>query len=232
MARTSRRTPVAPIVPVAPAHEIQTPSWFTQDRVWVNATTISVHGITTSAHHVPAFQRGVVWTPEMQAAFCNSVMAGLPVAMSLVWNRYVPGVGNRAIVLDGQQRITALGGQIIRADGTENPVPQIYFDPETGRWGTDPGRWALTPRDLVNLNGSEYFRRLREFPDGSEEQRLWEALYFGRDMFQWRTVPVYVIDARASEEFVVEAFRTINRPGVQFDEAEVERLIKSAMEVK
>lgn len=231
MARKNTKTTPPVAASQAATAEVKEPSWFRSDRTWANATTINVSRITGSTFYLPAYQRGVVWSTEMQAAFCNSVMAGLPVPMLLLWERHIPGVGSHTVVLDGQQRITALGGRMLRPDGSENPNPQVYLDPATGRWGADPGRWGVTCRDLVGMGITGYLRRYRELPDGSEEQEQWNALYFGRDMFQFRNIPAYVIDSRATPEFLVEAFRSVNRPGVPFDEAEIERLIQSAMDI-
>ena len=69
---------------------------------------------------LPPFQREVVWTPAQQAAYCNSLWDGMPTAPLLVWERDINGTGwpYRRVVLDGQQRLTALGAHVIRADGT------------------------------------------------------------------------------------------------------------------
>jgi hypothetical protein len=51
----------------------------------------------------------------MQAAFCTAVMVGDPVPPVLLWERR-----DGTWVIDGQQRLTALGARVVRVDGSSN----------------------------------------------------------------------------------------------------------------
>ena len=181
--------------------------------------------------HLPPFQREVVWTPEQQVAFCNSVFTGMPTATILAWRRYMgEGEEEKVLLLDGQQRLTALGATVIRPDGTTNPPPRAYFDLAAGRFTTDPGRWALTMRDIVDLDFERQIEVSEELEKAGdvEGHNLWYSRLFANDVVSMQQLTVYRLEHRATPEFAIEAFRAINRPGVQFDEAEIERLIASA----
>lgn len=64
--------------------------------------------------HLPRWQRGQVWTPEQQVAFAETVWAGLPFQPVLLWEQDAPGGARRLIVLDGQQRLSAMGAHLIQ----------------------------------------------------------------------------------------------------------------------
>lgn len=92
-----------------------------------------------SPFRLPAFQRGERWTPSMQAAFCTAVLVGDPVPPVLLWERR-----DGTWIIDGQQRLTALGAKVVRADGASNTPSKAFFDARTGRFGALAGRWDLT----------------------------------------------------------------------------------------
>ena len=229
-----KRTPLPPATPTVPARirrEVPEPVWLDKSYVSMHTSSLTLRRIVKPDTEwvLPAFQREMVWDADRQAAFCNTVIRGLPTASVLVWNRNIPGKGSVAVVLDGQQRLTALGATVLRADGSRNPPSQAFFNPATGRFSSDPGRWSLTAKDVCSFDFFEYRKKADELevtdPEGYD---LWDHLIFARDMVGDKQITFHVIDERATPEFVVDAFRAINQPGVQFDLADVERLVQSA----
>lgn len=94
-------------------------SWF---RAQTQSTTMSI--LTSSAQArfapltegqrqlgwfvLPAFQRPPVWTPEQKVRLIESCWMGLPIG-SIVYNRLDnPNSTNDSLLLDGQQRVTAI----------------------------------------------------------------------------------------------------------------------------
>ena len=208
--------------------------WLDKSYTYLQTSTLTLRRITKpdSEWVLPSFQRDVVWDADRQAAFCNSVVRGLPTASVLVWNRYIAG-RSVAIVLDGQQRLTSIGATVIRSDGTRNPPPKAFFDPATGRFTTNPGRWALTAKDVCSFDYTVYRKKADELEETDPEgYDVWDHLIFARDMVGDKQIVLHIIDERATPEFVVDAFRAINQPGVQFDQAEVERLVQSAVDFR
>lgn len=178
--------------------------------------------------HLPPFQRGSVWTPGQQVAFCDSLWEGMPTAPLLVWRRYLPGAGYRSrhYVLDGQQRLTALGATVLRQtpEGeVANPATSAFFDPDAGRFTTVKAPWGGSVRDICTL-GTEHRRGEPKDPD---ERRRWWWAYLAKTRLDSVEIIAYTIEHDTPVERVVRAFRTINRPGVAFDLDEIERLVSS-----
>lgn len=234
MARKKTIAAPAPVV-ARIRREVPEPAWLDNSYTSLQTSSLTVRRIVKpdSVWVLPSFQRDVVWGPDRQAGFCNSVVRGLPTASVLVWNRYIPGKGATAIVLDGQQRLTSLGATVLRADGTRNPSSGAFFDLATGRFSTDPGRWALTAKDVCSFDFFAYREKADELEETDPEgYDLWDHLIYARDMVGDKQIVFHIIDERATPEFVVDSFRAINQPGVPFDLAEVERLVQSAVDFK
>jgi len=78
---------------------------------------------------VPTFQRPVVWNSEKQIRFCQNVLRGIPLAGFMLWER-----DWKSWVVDGQQRMTALGIPLMRGGwfaityrmGTDDYQIQVY----------------------------------------------------------------------------------------------------------
>lgn len=233
---TRRKKPevVAP-VPPAPAQprppEHPAPPWAEHRSIYGYPHKLTVRQTCAGDWHLPPFQREAVWDAERQVAYCNSLWDGLPTAPFLVWERYLGGgVMNRInVVLDGQQRLTALGAPVLRADGTANPPSGAFFDLEAGRFTTEPGRWALTAKDLCCMSFSDHFHGE---PNVADEMgsRLWQWKIYAKSRLDSIELVSHVLESCTKQAEVVKAFRSINRPGIVFTEEEVERLIASVVE--
>lgn len=233
MARKKTPAPT-PAAPARPQREVAKPSWYSKDDTFGYPHQYTMRQIVVCDEWVlPPFQRDLVWTPEQQAAFCNTVFQGLPTPLGLVWRRYINEKRVR-LVLDGQQRLASVGATVRRHDGTVNQGTKAYFDLTTGLFGTDPGRWALTMSDIAQFNYHAFtdVSDALEAAGDMESYDIWHGRIYANDVAGGRSLTFFEIDECAKPEYVVQAFRAINRPGVPFDQAEVERLVQSAADFK
>lgn len=193
--------------------------------------------------HLPPWQRGQVWTGEQQRALCRALWRGLPVAPILLWEqrtdsakvadpkhrdgyRYVGAT--RTVVLDGQQRLAALGVPMRRWDGVPLVLPEAYLDLEDGTWKAEP--MAGLPHALTMLAVTDPFGAGRIFwsAQGEAERRLMRlwceaAEYSGRPDLMTYTIP-----SSTCREEVIEIYRSWNAPGTPFPPDEVDALIRGA----
>jgi len=168
-----------------------------------------------TAFLLPSFQRGERWTPEMQAAFCDAVLVGDPVPPVLLWERR-----DGTWVIDGQQRLTALGAKVVRSDGSSNGPSRAFLDVRTGRFGPEQGRWSLTAVRVARW-------RALNVPKPRRGVRDWEWAGVAGDVVRRRTLVTYVLGPDATRDDAVRAFRAVNTPGVLMDPGEVEMLVAS-----
>lgn len=137
------RKPAAPPAPTLPPEPpMPPPAWlarFTRDTRssfdrW-RPRGMRVRDFARNPLYLPPFQRAAdAWTPRMQIDYCTALLNGAPTTQLLMvevgWNET-----SRHYVIDGQQRLTALGVDIVRADGTRNPPTAARFNVHTGEWG-------------------------------------------------------------------------------------------------
>lgn len=178
-------------------------------------------------YHLPPWQRGQVWTPDQGVAFCETVWNGLPYMPMLLWERRTgpEGKGRSVVVLDGQQRLSAMGATILRADGTPNGPTAAHLDLETGRWQVGPadGHPPITMRRAVDSLWS--FRYWRE----NDEEDRWRTVMLcaqAETRIRRAESSVYVIGSGVRVEEAVRIFQAWNMPGVPIPPDEVERLIR------
>lgn len=220
-ASTPSPLPRAPVVPREPWPEPGT-SWHPDASRWTIGEALS------HTYYLPRFQRGQAWTPEQQIALCDALWMRQAIAPIVVFQRIVHGA-ERRFLLDGQQRITALGGRVIRADGTQNTPTSAHLDLETGRWvvGQVAGQPPTTVGDLANLDLDVWMPRRDTPPTQDRILRLgWAASSrMGR-----ADLVVYQLSSYATHADLVRFFRWWNTPGVQLTPDEVDALIESARE--
>lgn len=177
---------------------------------------------------LPPWQRGQVWTAAQQVAFCEAVWCGMPSQPILLWQR--DGYKGLPIVLDGQQRLCALGAYVLRADGTVNTPTAAHLDLETGRWQVGPaeGHPPITMAQAANVGWLLKLYNsvtLRADPDHWRTSNLVaqasERLRGGRSF-------VYTIGTGVPIEDVIRIFRVWNTPGTPFSPDEIEALIHAA----
>ena len=165
---------------------------------------------------LPAYQRPVVWTGEQQRAYVAAVWRNdfLPNPIVL-WS---PDYGDSYAVLDGQQRLAALGVPMRRADGTVTPptCANILL-PEGEVVERAPARrLALSLFDVCDGTGSHRIGRPQSY--------WWTSAYA-----HVQDVLLTVYRLTAPPDVALEMMRAINRPGVIYDESELEANIAAAL---
>lgn len=195
----------------------QGPPWAdTINRTRCSTQVIPLLELWATPFLLPAFQRGERWSADMQARLCSAVLVGDPVPPVLLWERR-----DGTWVIDGQQRLTALGAHVVRPDGSKNAPSRAFFDPRAGRFGATQGRWSLTAVRLARW-------RAMAIPRPSKGGRDWDWVTAAGDVMRRRTLVTYVLGPAATFDDAVRVFRAINAPGVPMSAGEIETLIASA----
>lgn len=177
-------------------------------------------------YHLPPWQRGQVWTPAQQVALCETIWAGLPVQPMLLWERRRADTSCHVVVIDGQQRLTAMGARMLRWDGSVNSSTAAHLDLETGRWQAGPaeGHPPITMREAATTS---WLWGLRSTMDDDAWWRLASLSGSAADRLRG-SMFVYYIGPSTPIEDAIRIFRAWNVPGTPFDPDEVERLIRGA----
>lgn len=180
-------------------------------------------------YYLPPWQRGQIWTPTQQVALCETIWNGLPLAPFLFWARQTgPGIEDRAVVvLDGQQRLCALGADVRRHDGTPCAPTAARLDLETGRWGVNVGsdETPITMRHLAStawLSERVFNHRFRH------DERIMDLVCDAEHRVTGWTGVVYAMGLGFTPELATEVFRSWNIPGEPIPASEIEALIASA----
>lgn len=139
----------------------------------------------------------------------------------LFWERE-----NGILVVDGQQRLAAMGVPMTRWTGEAVPLPASYLDLEGGgTWNAEP-----TPGLPCKMTFAEVADPFRIFSAGGYKrcsERL--AVLWGQAAERVRQAQVvYAMSRYCAYEDVIHIFRTINTPGVLFSDEDIERLIREA----
>ena len=205
-----------------------------------------IEWLNTECVYLPSFQRQFVWDEEDIKEFVQSILDGIPVGVIILWKPSnvskvdsfsKPLIGNYKgdegyLVLDGQQRLTALllmfnNWRISRNDETIKVNPLMY-NPDSsdsrrrltigGRAGVD---LSLILRAFSGDVGA-YNKLVRSV--GNNDQQINE---FGRiaSIIRNYRIPIYIIKTRNEEEDIslkmTEAFLKINREGVRIGNLEL-----------
>lgn len=137
----------------------------------------------------PAFQRNLVWNTEQQSFLVDTVLRGLPVPEVYVQKATSDdGTDESTIVVDGQQRITALlkflNGQLVLVgnDELDDRWKNKNFDDLDNDLKKRFRTFELVARQLPDLDEKilrEVFRRLNKTVERLEPQELRHAAYGG-----------------------------------------------------
>lgn len=220
----------APWVP-PPPREPDRPhcAWYTDahdtsHRVRCVPYTERLQHLAETEYLLPPYQRGVVWSREKQLTYLQTVWRGLPTAPCVIWRRRVPySLQGQLWIMDGQQRLTALGANIRRADGTHNEPPIFRLDIPTGTWSLDgPGEpWALCSLAQANML----------------ERPAWKdrGLPVSHDLIHHplqcyaraQNAYVQILEIECPDERAAEVFSILAQPGIAWTPEELEGLITS-----
>ena len=191
---------------------------------------MSISQLTRETYYLPPWQRGQVWTPDRQVAFCRTLWDGLPFAPILLWERRVgPNINDRvSVVLDGQQRLTAVGARIVRHDGTLNTPTAAHLDLETGRWQVGPAD-GHPPITMARMANSQWlWRDGRRQVEGDDWWRTVSLIADADNRIRLSSTSVYVIGASMTVDDAIRVFDTWNTPGVNIPREELAELIREA----
>lgn len=221
-----RRKPATPAVPAPPPEPRRPPPAWTAAYPgryggldgW-RPTTLRIGSIRHPIY-LPPFQRQPAWSKERQVAFADMALRGTPLAQILLvevgWL-----ASSRVYVLDGQQRLTALGLDIRRHDGTPNPPTGARFDVVAGTWGDGDGTYTVHEAAGVSFD-------LWNAAHAHSDERGFGLIAL-HEIASNIEIPCYVRRyARPTPEAGAEmaaAFDAINIPGVPIDPADLSALL-------
>lgn len=180
--------------------------------------------------HVPEFQRGAVWTEDRAVAYVTAWCRGLASSSMLAWiTGYNP---SRAWILDGQQRMIALGFTLRDAAGEVRRGPVGYLDFETGAVVSEPGPMRMTIAEITaktsmhDLIGpsNRWWRVHTDWIRGSD-RRLTAMVFDAEEMSYTMPHTVSVLHQDVTPAQAREYFRHWNIPGVPFADGEIDRLL-------
>lgn len=204
------------------------------------ATTYSVQDLTLAVRRgqvrVPRFQRPFQWDRTDVLALFDSIHRGFPIGNLLLWKHPAhagrvdigpvpidaPELSEALWVVDGQQRITALAGALLRRGDTGDDRFDIYLDLAQEEFVSRgkrkvPAHWlpvhaALDTQVLLEWLVSYPFRE-----SAPEHRKV--ATRFGSRLIEYR-VPAYVV-AASDEETLRLIFERMNTTGKPLKQADV-----------
>lgn len=183
-----------------------------------------------SEFRLPSFQREAVWSVDQQAIFLSRLMRGYPFGTVLAWEREYQSPW---LVLDGQQRLTALGAKLVRQDGSVNKSAALYFDVEawlSGQglcWFSKPqGPRPMMVHNFLQQSFYEDVLQMRSSRGELTEVERWLIEAF--NAFNDQDVHIQVIDWSVTVDQAMEIFAAANTGGTPMSNEEVARLIAEA----
>jgi hypothetical protein len=186
--------------------------------MWSGIGTYSVWNMRRSNLALPPLQRGQVWTPEQQVAFCESYWLGrIMHSHILLWRRSYRS--DEHLIVDGQQRLSALGLPVRRPDGSLNAC-SAFLDLHDGRWYTERTEDRFTAAELAD------WTVLRCVWERSRVLGAW--MCHAEKRMSVSRIAVSVIEPNIPQSTVQAWFRTMAIPGVALTPEEAERLCVAA----
>ncbi len=225
----------------APSPRRPDPSWYkpegqhTQHRS--DRVTNWVNEVVQGTVRLPRFQRPYVWTDEQVLLLVDSLFHGFGTGTMLLWDRYeeqaseetfgdfriTSAPGSRMMVVDGQQRLTAVV--------TATLSGRFWFDLQTGVFSVgDAGPWRAPMAVLWAEPTHDGFDWLEEHAatnglDVPEVRHAWsKALWMLRNSELNATILPY----RWTLDRVLETFRRINTTGTPMDPKHLEEALRRA----
>ncbi len=209
------------------------------DRSMSSSTTYDIarllHLASTGGLRVPKFQRSFVWDASDVRRLFDSIYRGFPIGTLLLWRQEVkpervsfggvsfdaPANSDALMVVDGQQRITALVAALTARPHQIDERFEVFFDIARHRFvglnrGMPPPR-SIPVREA--LESRSLLAWLREHGDALEEGDLELADALGGALRDYR-VPAYIVEGN-DERLLREVFDRVNSAGKPMTRAQV-----------
>lgn len=198
---------------------------------------------------VPEFQREYIWSKEQAKELISSLRKGYPIGSLLFWETDKPPdlkglrslphkLGTRCVILDGQQRLTALyvllSGEIppyYAEDGIENDPRDLYYDLDTGElryYQASLMKENPLWRAVLSCfrDSSVPFFELAKAHSRTESEALALAQRYFENLHNLRQIedtdlPVLTVPTRASVDEAIDIFDLVNSQGTKLTDAEL-----------
>lgn len=201
--------------------------------------TFSIHELlrlaTSGALRVPRFQRPFVWDAGDVRKLFDSLYRGFPVGTLLLWRQPAPtarvvfgGVQLDApatpdayMVVDGQQRVTALIASLASSPAGRDDRFEVFFDLAKQRF-VGLNRGMVPPRSIPvreALESRSLLTWLRNHGDTLEDGDLDVADELGGALRDYK-IPAYVVEGE-DERLLREVFDRVNSAGKPMTRAQV-----------
>ncbi len=186
---------------------------------------------------IPDIQRPFVWDPEKVTKLLDSLYNGFPIGYIVTWQS--PNVklkdgshaAGKKIIIDGQQRITALRaavlGETVKTKDYEDVRIKVAFNPVTKTFMTQNPAieknsvWIkdissfLSGREKVSALRKEYCKRNPQFEE-DEVEEVFDSL---KELVK-KEIGVIKLSGSLDIEKVTEIFIRINSEGVPLNQAD------------
>ncbi|WP_437978930.1 DUF262 domain-containing protein [Sorangium sp. So ce295] len=186
---------------------------------------------------IPEFQRPLRWRSAHVLHLFDSVYRGFPIGELLLSKKQAGAaklhfgpvtieaseVHDALFVVDGQQRVIALAGAMLRPEAKPfGDIHAVWFDLQEEQFGR-PSRAEPPPHFLpLNVAGDSIrlLRWLNDWPFRNERPDLVErAIALSKAVREYQ-VPAYIVEG-ASEDALRVIFKRVNDSGVAMRESEV-----------
>lgn len=193
--------------------------------------------VQTGEIAIPEIQRPFVWEPEKVTKLMDSLYNGFPVGYIVTWQS--PNIklkdGSKSfgkkIIIDGQQRITALRaavlGETVKTKDYEDIQIKVAFNPVTGAFATQNPAIEKNPiwiKDISEILGDtkkaiarrkEYCKQNPQFEEDDVEQ-----VFASLKELTKKDIGVIKLSGNLDIEKVTEIFIRINSEGVPLNQAD------------
>lgn len=201
--------------------------------------TFSIHELLrlaeSGALRVPRFQRPFVWDALDVRKLFDSLYRGFPVGTLLLWRQPAPAdrvvfggvdvdaaaTSNAFMVVDGQQRVTALVASLASEPHRRDDRFEVFFDLAKHRF-VGLNRGMVPPRSIPvreALESRSLLTWLRKHGDTLEDGDLDVADELGGALRDYK-IPAYVVEGD-DERLLREVFDRVNSAGKPITRAQV-----------
>lgn len=201
--------------------------------------TFSIHELLRLALggslRVPRFQRSFVWDAADIRKLFDSLYRGFPVGTLLLWRQPAPAsrvvlgcvevdapeASDAFMVVDGQQRVTALVGSLAPNPSQRDDRFEVFFDLSKQRF-VGLNRGMVPPRSIPVrevLESRSLLTWLRNHGDTLEDGDLDVADELGGALRDYK-IPAYVVEGN-DERLLREVFDRVNSAGKPITRAQV-----------